>query len=489
MDGREWTAGRAKSGSEGRMRVYFSQAKTVMLCVSLLSMLAPALAGCGGCSIAAAAPGPVALTVEDGVVYSSGGVYIYGAKVFALRASDGTVLWQNAENPYVGEHGEITGIYQSGAPVAPVVDGQSVIETMGIGLFAVLRAADGKMLWHSRPLTGLAASAGGARDYPPVVADGVIYAAAGYGTIAAWDEHDGQSLWVSHFAPDAEVAAPTSPTYRYGLPQPVMAGSTIYASAGHSVYALRAADGSVLWHLPAAPVGIIYSTPVVTATAVYVNDSDGTVFALDPETGTIRWRSPANSSIVMEQPLQSVVVQGQTVFVASDGNLVRALNAATGAQLWRYVTRKGDTLVAGPLAPLTVGGGRVYLASFAFGLYDLDATTGRQLWLAPLDPAIFNTWSRSPSTSDLAVPTIDQATVVVAANNGVGAWRVSDGQELWLAHIPDEADPGVVDSSAVASGMVYVAQGGTGLDCGNGPPPRVLALRGSDGKQLWQVSI
>ncbi len=147
------------------MRVYLSQVKIAALCASLLAVLAPALIGCRGCSISAAAPTPVALTVENGGVYSSGGACIYGAKVVALRASDGTVLWQNRENPYFGEHGEISGIYLSGAPVPAVVDGQTVIETMGIALFAALRAADGKMLWHSRPLTGLAASAGGAR--PP----------------------------------------------------------------------------------------------------------------------------------------------------------------------------------------------------------------------------------------------------------------------------------------------------------------------------------
>ncbi len=81
------------------MRVYLSQVKIAALCASLLAVLAHALISCRGCSISAAAPTPVALTVENGGVYSSGGACIYGAKVVALRASDGTVLWQNREIP------------------------------------------------------------------------------------------------------------------------------------------------------------------------------------------------------------------------------------------------------------------------------------------------------------------------------------------------------------------------------------------------------
>lgn len=457
------------------MRAHVSQVKIVALCASLLAVLAPTLVGCGTCTVALAPPPHAVLTVENGVVYG------VGDKRFAMRASDGKVLWQNAENPYFGPHGLITGANPRWAPVTPVVDGQTVIETMGVGLFMAMRATDGRMLWHSRPLTP---SPYGALAPQPVVVDGVIYAAVGYGTIAAWDEGAGHTLWVSHFAPGAETAQPTNPTYSAGVPLPVVAGSTVYASAGRSVYALRVSDGSMLWHLPDASVDTSYSAPVVAANTVYVADSHGTVFALDPETGAIRWRSPGSSSTVIDtQP--KVVVQGQTVFVASQGSLVRALNAATGAQLWRYQTHDGDAFIGGPLAPLVVEGDRVYLASLAFGLYVLDAATGRELWRATLDNRIFNSAGSLP---DLSTPAVDQGMVALVAVNGIEAWRISDGQELWVAHIPDEEDPALAESAAVAAGMVYVAQGGTQSCGGNGKLPRVLALRDTDGTKRWQVS-
>ncbi|HET8906709.1 MAG TPA: PQQ-binding-like beta-propeller repeat protein, partial [Ktedonobacterales bacterium] len=158
-------------------------------------------------------------------------------------------------------------------------------------------------------------------------------------------------------------------------------------------------------------------------------------------------------------------------------------------QLWRYPTHDGDAFISGPLAPLVVEGGRVYLASLDFGLYVLDAATGRELWRAPLDNGIFNSAGTQP---DLSTPAVDQGTgiVVLVAPNRVEAWRVADGQKLWVAHIPNNEDSALVDSAAVAAGMVYLAQEGTQATCDfNGIPPHVLALRDTDGTKRWQGSI
>lgn len=468
------------------MRAHFNRIKIMALGLSLLAVLTSALSGCG-CTAMYGPPPNAVLIVDNGVVYGEGVLFGVGDKLFAMRASDGKVLWQNAENPYYGPHGLSTEVRPTGAPVAPVVDSQKVIETMGVGLFAALRATDGKMLWHSQPLTELGTSAYGTLSHPPVIANGVIYDAVGYSTIAAWNEDDGHTLWVSQIVPDAEAAPTiTNPGYRDGLPRLVVAGSTIYVNAGRSVYALRALDGSVLWRLPDAPVGTSYSTPVVASNTVYVADSNGVAIALDAKTGAIRWRS-FGRTVDQTPAVPSVVVLGQTVYVASQGGLVRALDAATGAQLWRYVTHNGDEVFGGPLAPLVVAGGRVYLASLAWGLYVLDAATGRELWRATLDNSIFN---MAPSLPNLSIPAVDQGAVVLAAANGAEAWNASNGQQLWVAHIPNKDDSALVQSAAVAAGIVYLGQGGTQATCGfSGIPPHVLALRETDGAKRWRVSI
>ncbi len=106
-----------------RVQMHFSGIKIMALCVALLALLAPTLAGCRGCSI---------------VYGNSTGL------VFALRASDGSVLWQTADVPQV-------------EPTAPVVDGQTVVVSAAGGLVEAWRATDGKPLWRSQPLSGISA--------------------------------------------------------------------------------------------------------------------------------------------------------------------------------------------------------------------------------------------------------------------------------------------------------------------------------------------
>lgn len=465
------------------MRAHVNQIKIMALCLSLLAALAPTLASCGlPCTAMFAQPPHAVLTVENGVVYG-----VWAPKFFAMRASDGKMLWQNSENPYdMGGHLAAQQMYGWNLPVAPVVDGQTVIETMGIGLIEALRTTDGKMLWHSQPLWGPLPSANGPLSHPPVVADGVIYAAVGYGAIAAWSEGDGHTLWVSYFAPDAEATpSVTNPGYSHRPPPPVVAGSAIYFSVGRSVYALRTLDGSALWRLPDAPVGTSYSAPVVAANTVYVADSNGLALAIDAKTGAIRWRSQGRTPVILPSP-SSVVVSGRTVYVASQGSLARALDATTGAQLWRY-----ETPIGSALAPLAVAGGRVYLASLSWGVYVLDAATGRELWRAVADSSIYNNvYNVALPQPDLSIPEVDQGAEVLAAANGAEAWDASNGQQLWVKLVPNKEDSALVQSAAVAGGAVYLAQGGTQATCGfSGIPARALALRETDGAKLWQVSI
>ena len=100
---------------------------------------------------------------------------------------------------------------------------------------------------------------------------------------------------------------------------------------------------------------------------------------------------------------------------------MRALDAATGAQLWRYQ-------LGGPFARLAVYGVRVYLVSQASRLYMLDAATGHEMWQAPLDQGIFN--STTGSRPYLSTPAVDQdvGMVIMVGANGVEASGSGNGR-------------------------------------------------------------
>jgi outer membrane protein assembly factor BamB len=94
---------------------------------------------------------------------------------------------------------------------------------------------------------------------------------------------------------------------------------------------------------------------------VYVGSEDHSVYALNASTGALVW-SDATRGMVDSSP----AVANGVVYVGS-GRRVYALKASTGAKLWNYTT--GDLVDSSP----AIANGVVYVASFdnsvyAFGL-------------------------------------------------------------------------------------------------------------------------
>jgi outer membrane protein assembly factor BamB len=77
--------------------------------------------------------------------------------------------------------------------------------------------------------------------------------------------------------------------------------------------------------------------------------------------------------------ISSPAVANGVVYIGSDtpDNTVYALNAATGAKLWTYLT--GGAVWSSP----AVANGVVYVGSNDDHVYALDATTGAKLWSYP----------------------------------------------------------------------------------------------------------
>ncbi|MHC4353247.1 MAG: PQQ-binding-like beta-propeller repeat protein [Planctomycetota bacterium] len=131
----------------------------------------------------------------------------------------------------------------------------------------------------------------------PVSAGGLVFVAGQCGKVRAIDARNGQVRWI--FTTGGPIKAP-----------PAIAESRAYVGSGDGhVYALEAATGRLLWRFRAAPVerqimvyGNLCSTwPVNTGVLVEggvayfaagIIDGDGTyVYALDAETGKIKWQN------------------------------------------------------------------------------------------------------------------------------------------------------------------------------------------------------
>jgi outer membrane protein assembly factor BamB len=133
-----------------------------------------------------------------------------------------------------------------------------------------------------------------------------------------------------------------------------------------------------------APYGALSANPIVVNGVVYIQDLDANVYALALATGRLKWEYQLNTPMKTGPGPDGVAVAGGTVYGISP-TTVFALDARTGKKVWvdSHLLGKGQgTFEIQP----QVADGRVYLAS-AYGsgpgggvLLALNASTGAVLW-------------------------------------------------------------------------------------------------------------
>jgi outer membrane protein assembly factor BamB len=222
--------------------------------------------------------------------------------------------------------------------------------------------------------------AGAAIVSSPAVSGGVVYFGSGDHNVYAVDERTGALRW--KFATGGRVSS-----------SPAVAGGTLYiGSFDGNLYALDAASGSLRWkfatqgerrfsgrHLhgaqPAAelmpdPFDLFLSSPAVQANTVYFGSGDGNVYALQADSGTLRWKFHTDN-VVHASP---AVAQG-TVYVGSWDSYFYALDAASGKERWRFKTGEDPKInnQVGIQSSAVVAEGLVYFGAGTSHLYALDA--------------------------------------------------------------------------------------------------------------------
>lgn len=165
---------------------------------------------------------------------------------------------------------------------------------------------------------------------------------------------------------------------------------------------------------------------------LFVPARGGTLHALDPGTGTERWRGS------LDKRARDVAVAGEPGLVLAhagtnelgDDHLVRAFDAA-GSEQWSFPESAGAT-PWGPLALLGADGGRVFVASRD----DQPASDGERLW------ALDATDGRTGWTGEVGDPhsaAITDDAVFVASRQAVDAFARPEGDRLWR-YTADDAD-------------------------------------------------
>ncbi len=194
-------------------------------------------------------------------------------------------------------------------------------------------------------------------------------------------------------------------------------------------------------------------------------------FCLATDRNTVVWRGPEMDGIQAPP-----AVSDGTVFVNSGGfeataPQLRAFDAATGNEQWRYDT--GNRSYTTP----AVETGRVFIASSA-GLHAVDATSGEQLYFV------------ADVGGERTVPAVANGSIYIVTHgrsedDQLVAVDAADGSVQWRESFPDLG----YGSPVIADDIVY-AEGENGvvaLDAASGQRSRMIGGSGSPVARVGEV--
>ena len=150
----------------------------------------------------------------------------------------------------------------------------------------------------------------------------------------------------------------------------ITGGTLFIASRPGQVYALEAETGKVRWHTELD--AYLSPPPVVRDSKVYV-DSINVHYTLDANTGEVLETNEGQGPRHTDPPDPEIGRIYRLEGGLPPGTRVHAVDAATGTRVWTY-----DVGSIVPVAP-TQSGGTVFVRSYE-GVHALDESTGKLLW-------------------------------------------------------------------------------------------------------------
>ena len=217
-------------------------------------------------------------------------------KMRGLSITDGSVLWNYQR--------KVPLLSLRGASAAVLVD-DNVIAGYANGKLVALSITDGQVIWEK----SVAVPRGRSEldrlvdiDSDPVIKEGVVYAVAYHGQVAAFDIENGQKLWARDMSS------------RSGLD--VAADNNVYVTDDEDyVWALQGRNA--LWRQTRL-IRRKLTAPVVVGDQILVGDFEGYVHWISRDDGRFVARAKISKSAISSKP----VVKDDIVYVlANDGEL------------------------------------------------------------------------------------------------------------------------------------------------------------------------
>lgn len=321
----------------------------------------------------------------------------------------------------------------------------------------------------------------------PVVGGGRIFTLDAAGLVTATSTA-GQTLWTRNLAPASDSGDATGG----GL---AFADGRVYVSLGYGILSvLDAATGGVVWSQELDATGS--GAPSVQGELVYLTAGDDTGWALERDTGRIRWQIGGTTSVsnILGAPppvladdlaifafgsgeVQAVfrrgglrrwdaavvgerrgyasaevgditgppVVDGAQAYVGNQSGRIVAVSLGNGERIW--TAREG---AAGPIWP---AGDSIFVVTDRNELVRLSKADGTRIWGVELPNFVNERPRRRAEIFAHFGPVVAGGRVVLASSDGVlRSFDPTNGALLYRTEIPG----GAATSPAVAGGTLYI---------------------------------
>ena len=242
------------------------------------------------------------------------------------------------------------------------------------------------------------------------------------------------------------------------------ADGTVYGGADDgTLYALDGDTGAEKWAVHFPP--FVFASPAVTSAfggIVYFGLEDGRLVALHTADGTTAWEFATGGAIYSSPTLGD----DGTVYFGSNDHFVYAVDGKDGTLKWKFETNSEIWT-----SPAVNDDGVVFVASRYDGIvYAIAGDTGREVWQHPLDTTVYSS------------PALHAGKVFLGADDSrLHALSQADGSEVWsyvtgeAMLAPLRASPSITPDGDVVvqiwSGLVVCVNATSGMD-------RWMATRG-----------
>ena len=184
----------------------------------------------------------------------------------------------------------------------------------GHGRFVALSTKNGRTVWSHYIPSGSESS--------PLVHGQSVYIGSQDGTVYSFKISNGHENWAFHAAGAVKGGVAFS------------GGVLFFGDYAGRVYAVNAGNGHEIWATSVG--GTFYGSPAVAVGHLYLGNTDGDVYAFLKIRPRTLWRAATGAYVYSSPAAANVPRLGPTVFVGSyDGNFY-ALNANSGAVRWSH---------------------------------------------------------------------------------------------------------------------------------------------------------